>query len=110
MRHPTTRLPWHIPLIFAITFIVHYLDRNIIAFALPRMAQDLQWDDRQVGEYGQYLLGAFFLTYGIAQLLLSGPAERFGANNGRIARIILLSTAAAFLSFSATVALLVGPH
>ena len=31
-------------------------------------------------------------------------AERFGANNGRIARIILVSTAAAFFSFSALVA------
>ena len=27
-------------------------------------------------------------------------AERYGADNGRIARIILLSTAAAFLTFS----------
>jgi predicted permease len=33
-------------------------------------------------------------------------AERFGANNGRITRIILVSTSAAFLSFSAAVALL----
>lgn len=33
-------------------------------------------------------------------------AERFGADNGRIARIILWSTAAAFLSFSAAAALL----
>jgi len=33
-------------------------------------------------------------------------AERFGANNGRIARIILVSTALAFLTFSGTVALL----
>ena len=33
-------------------------------------------------------------------------AERFGANNGRIARIILVSTALAFLSFSGIVALL----
>jgi predicted permease len=31
-------------------------------------------------------------------------AERFGADNGRIARIILLTTAAAFLTFSAAVA------
>jgi malonate transporter len=30
-------------------------------------------------------------------------AERFGADNGRIARIILLSTAAAFVTFSAAV-------
>ena len=34
-------------------------------------------------------------------------AERFDADNGRIARIILVSTAAAFFTFSAAVALLV---
>jgi len=33
-------------------------------------------------------------------------AEKFGANNGRVARIILVSTALAFLSFSAAVAML----
>jgi len=33
-------------------------------------------------------------------------AERFGADNGRIARIILVSTAAAFVTFSVAVALL----
>ena len=33
-------------------------------------------------------------------------AEKFGADNGRIARIIMLTTAAAFLTFSAAVALL----
>ena len=35
-------------------------------------------------------------------------AEKFGADNGRIARIILVSTSAAFLTFSAAVSLLVG--
>ena len=34
-------------------------------------------------------------------------AERFGADNGRIARIILVSTAAAFFTFSGAVALLI---
>ena len=33
-------------------------------------------------------------------------AERFGADNGRVARVILYSTAVAFFSFSAVVALL----
>jgi len=33
-------------------------------------------------------------------------AERFDADNGRIARIILISTAAAFLTFSGAVALM----
>jgi len=35
-------------------------------------------------------------------------AERFGADNGRIARIILVSTAAAFFTFSGAVALMTG--
>jgi malonate transporter and related proteins len=35
-------------------------------------------------------------------------AERFGADNGRIARIILVSTAVAFFSFSGAVALMTG--
>jgi predicted permease len=35
-------------------------------------------------------------------------AERFGADNGRIARIILVSTSAAFLTFSGAVALMTG--
>ncbi len=34
-------------------------------------------------------------------------AERFGADNGRVARIILVSTAAAFLTFSMAVALMI---
>jgi predicted permease len=33
-------------------------------------------------------------------------AERYGANTGRIARIILVSTALSFLTFSAAVAVL----
>jgi hypothetical protein len=33
--------------------------------------------------------------------------ERFGAHGGRVARVILVSTALAFLSFSAAVALLI---
>jgi hypothetical protein len=32
-------------------------------------------------------------------------AERFGADTGRVARIILLTTAAAFLTFSGAVAI-----
>jgi len=35
-------------------------------------------------------------------------AERYGADNGRIARIILVSTALSFLTFSAAVSLLIG--
>lgn len=86
------KLPWKIPLIFAVTFVIHYLDRNAISFALPQMASELQWSDQQLGEYGQYLLGAFFLTYGLSQLLLSGIAERFGAKRSLLVVIFGFST------------------
>lgn len=36
-------------------------------------------------------------------------AERYGADNGRVARIILTSTAAAFVTFSGLAAVLIGP-
>lgn len=103
------RLPWHVPLIFAVTFVVHYLDRNVIAFALPRMAQDLHWSDRQIGQYGQYLLGAFFLSYGLAQLLLSGAAERFGAKRSLVLVIIGFSVVSMAMGpLGGSLAMLVG--
>jgi hypothetical protein len=57
-------------------------------------------------------LGPFALTVMVLVAALPSAsnvallAERFGADNGRIARIILLTTAAAFLTFSAAVALI----
>ncbi|MGL6109542.1 MAG: MFS transporter, partial [Rubrivivax sp.] len=84
--------PWHVPLIFALSFVIHYLDRNAIAYALPQIAKERAWSDAQVGEWGQYLLGAFFLTYGVAQMLLSGAAERWGAKRSMVLAIIGFST------------------
>ena len=52
------------------------------------------------------LLAPLVLTAALpAAANVSLLAERFGADNGRVARIILWSTAAAFFSFSAVVAL-----
>jgi hypothetical protein len=57
-------------------------------------------------------LGRFALTVMVLAAALPSASnvallsERFGADTGRIARIILLTTAAAFLTFSAAVALL----
>ena len=82
------KLPWHIPIIFAVTFIIHHMDRNAIAYALPNIAKEFHWTDQQTGDWGQYLLGAFFLTFGLAQIAFSGLAERFGAKRSMIAAII----------------------
>ena len=54
----------------AVTVFVHYLDRNNLAIVLPQIAREFGWDDRQIGQYGNLLLGAFYLTFGVAQVIL----------------------------------------
>jgi hypothetical protein len=55
-----TRSRWTIPLILAVTVFVHYLDRNNLAIVLPQVAREFGWDNRQIGQYGNLLLGAFY--------------------------------------------------
>ncbi|MDV2997896.1 MAG: hypothetical protein N4J56_007601 [Chroococcidiopsis sp. SAG 2025] len=75
---------WRIPLVLAVTVFVNYLDRNNLALALPRIARDFGWSDRQVGAHGEWLLGAFYLSYALSNMLLSPLAERFGAKRSVI--------------------------
>jgi predicted permease len=71
----------------------------------PLLVGGLGWAAIQAG----LALDPFTLTVAVLVAALPSAsnvsllAERFGADNGRIARIILWSTAIAFLSFSATV-------
>jgi sugar phosphate permease len=65
-----TRNRWIIPLVLAVTVFVHYLDRNNLAIVLPQVAREFGWDDRQIGQHGNLLLGAFYLTFGMAQVIL----------------------------------------
>lgn len=88
MSSPSAPLPWRIPVIFGVTFIIHHLDRNAIAYALPQIAAEKGWTNSEVGQWGQALLGAFFVTFGLAQISISGLAERFGAKRSLLAAII----------------------
>lgn len=69
---------WRIPVVLGITVLINYFDRNNLSLALPRLAQDFGWSDREVGSKGELLLAAFFLAYGLSNILLSPFAERFG--------------------------------
>ena len=61
----------------------------------------------RAGAWPAALLAPLVLTAALpAASNVSLLAERFGADNGRVARVILVSTALAFFSFSAAVALL----
>jgi len=82
---------WRIPIVLGITFFFSYLTRNSLPLALPRIAQDFGWSDREIGANGQILLGAFFLSYGLANIFLSPLAESFGPKRSVILAIAFFS-------------------
>lgn len=88
---PARSVRWRIPVVFGVTFFVNYLDRNNLALALPIIASEFGWSDKQTGEYGQYLLGAFFLALGLSNIFLSPLAQRIGPRRSVILAIASFS-------------------
>lgn len=88
---PTRGVRWRIPIVLAVTVFVNYLDRNNLSLAIPRIAQDFGWTDREVGSNGELLLAAFFLAYALSNMLLSPFAEWFGPKCSVIAAITAFS-------------------
>lgn len=88
---PAQSVRWRIPVVFGLTFFVNYLDRNNLALALPRIADEFGWTDKQVGAYGEYLLGAFFLALGLSNIFLSPLAKRLGPRRSVVLAIASFS-------------------
>ncbi len=82
---------WRIPIILGVTFFINYLDRNNLALALPQIANDFGWNNKELANNGQFLLAAFFLTYGLSNMLLSPLAERLGAKRSAIGAVMAFS-------------------
>jgi predicted permease len=88
--------------------------RDFVPVAIAKLLLHplLVWGAGMAARAAGLPLDAFTLTVMVLVAALPSAsnvsllAERFGADTGRIARIILLTTAAAFLTFSAAVALL----
>lgn len=107
---PNRQTRWQIPAVLAVTVFINYLDRNNLALALPRLAQDFGWSDREVGSNGEMLLAAFYVSYALSNMLLSPLAERFGAKRSVMAAIaafslVTLMSAPLGYSFTALIAL-----
>lgn len=88
---PARSVRWRIPLVFGVTFFVNYLDRNNLALALPKIAEEFGWTNKQTGEYGQYLLGVFFLALGLSNIFLSPLAQRIGPRRSVVLAIASFS-------------------
>jgi sugar phosphate permease len=82
---------WRVPVVLAVTVFVNYLDRNNLALAIPRIAQDFGWSDREVGSNGELLLAAFFISYALSNMLLSPLAERFSPKRSVMISIVAFS-------------------
>lgn len=100
---------WHIPLILALTTFIHYLDRNALALALPRIATEYGWSNAEIGLYGEYLLGAFYVSFGLVQIALSGVVERWSVKGGLMLSVFGFSLATMlFYPLGGSIAALIG--
>jgi sugar phosphate permease len=82
---------WRIPIVLGVTVFINYLDRNNLSLALPRIAQDFGWTNREVGSNGELLLAAFFVPYALSNMLLSPFAEKFSPKRSVIVAIAAFS-------------------
>jgi MFS family permease len=82
---------WWVPIALMVSLFVAFLDRLNMGYALPVMAEDFGWDDKEVGQYGQWMLGAFFISYGASNILFTPLAARFGARRSLMTIVVLFS-------------------
>ncbi len=82
---------WQLALVLMVTFFVGFLDRINITFALPLMAAEYHWNEADTQRYGSLLMGLFYGAYGLANILLSPIAARFGPRRSLMAIVCLWS-------------------
>jgi MFS family permease len=84
-------LRWQIPVVLFVTFLIAFLDRMNISIALPQIARDYHWSIETHGSRGGLLMSAFYVAYGLANILLSPLAARIGPKKSLIIIVILFS-------------------
>ena len=77
---------WVLPVVLLVSVVIAYLDRLNIALALPKIAKQYHWTAEQMDE-GGLLLSIFFIGYGIANIVFSPLAERFGPKRSLITAV-----------------------
>lgn len=85
---------WLVPIVLSVSLYIAFIDRMNLSLALPQIGEFYGWSDEELGGKGSLLLGAFYLAYGLSNLLLSGFAARLGARRS------LLLLVAAFSFFT----------
>jgi sugar phosphate permease len=94
---------WIIPLVLHVSLFIAFLDRINLAYALPKLGEFYGWTKEELADKGSLLLGAFYVSYAFANLLLSGIASRWGLRKSLITLVVAFSVFTALgapLSFS----------
>jgi MFS family permease len=66
------------PLALLVVTMINWFDRSAMSLALPKIAEERGWTTAEIGANGGRLISIFFIGYGLANMLLSPLAERFG--------------------------------
>lgn len=85
------RARWWIPWALFVSLAVAFLDRMNLSFALGDMARHYGWSVEEVGRRGGGLMSLFFIGYGLSNMLLSGPAGRFGPRRSLLTIVLFFS-------------------
>src|SRR5262245_61575084 len=86
---------WHVPPALLFVTLFHWHDRSAMSLALPQIARERGWSTAEIGANGAKLISVFFLGYGVASIVLSPLAERFGPRRALAVSIIAFSTCTA---------------
>ena len=105
---PPSPLRWRMPVALLVVSMINWFDRSGMSLALPKIAEEHGWSTTEIGANGGRLIATFFLGYGLANMLLSPLAERFGPRKSLMISVVAFSICTALNSpFGATVSALV---
>ncbi|MEO8451783.1 MAG: MFS transporter [Gemmatimonadota bacterium] len=105
---PTSPLRWRVTGALLVVTLINWLDRSAMSLALPRIARERGWTIEEIGANGAKLISGFFLSYGLASILLSPIAERFGPRRALALSVVAFSLFTALNApFGSTVSALV---
>jgi len=99
---------WRMPVALLIATSINWFDRSAMALALPKLAEEHGWTTAEIGANGARLISIFFIGYGLANMLLSPVAERYGPRRALAISVVAFSICTALNApLGSTVAALV---
>jgi MFS family permease len=84
-------LRWRMPAALLIVSMINWFDRSAMSLALPKIAEEHGWTTAEIGANGARLISIFFIGYGLANMLLSPLAERFGPRKSLMISVVAFS-------------------